>query len=405
MNGMRGMGPMLAIMLISSAMAGCTDLLGSNSPPTATISITPSGTVKAEESVTFSAAGSSDPDGDTLTFSWSFGDGNTGTGLTASHKYSQPGEYDVQLSVNDGTHDVTANKVVKVSDANAKEPEAVVKDDRQENCDGEEAKTTGSTPMVIVWVCEDDKDSGDREIEVSTSVTLDGSESWAGCAPDDSNCIPGDEYIVEWNWDLDTDEDSDGDGDTSNDIDATGETFTWEDRSVGAWDIRLTVVDNNGFESHQDAEVYVNYLGVWSDFVIDRAVNPNSPVIMTWEYPTTNTTRMVYFGLTYPQQDSDQPLGGVSGQTTNNVLDLYIYNTTEEEVFNTSSMEDEDRDQGDCDTNEDYCIVTRVSSYMIRPREPGDWTVDLQNGETHNTDVKELFVLLLYDSKSSAPDI
>ena len=29
--------------------------------------------------------------------------------------------------------------------------------------------------MVIVWVCEDDKDSGDREIEVSTSVTLDGS--------------------------------------------------------------------------------------------------------------------------------------------------------------------------------------------------------------------------------------
>ena len=65
MNGMRGMGPMLAIMLIASAMAGCTDLLGSNSPPTATISITPSGTVKAEESVTFSAAGSSDPDGDT----------------------------------------------------------------------------------------------------------------------------------------------------------------------------------------------------------------------------------------------------------------------------------------------------------------------------------------------------
>ena len=171
MNGMRGMGPMLAIMLIASAMAGCTDLLGSNSPPTATISITPSGTVKAEESVTFSAAGSSDPDGDTLTFSWSFGDGNTGTGLTASHKYSQPGEYDVQLSVNDGTHDVTANKVIKVSDANAKEPEAVVKDDRQENCDGEEAKTTGNTPMVIVWVCEDDKDSGDREIEVSTSVT------------------------------------------------------------------------------------------------------------------------------------------------------------------------------------------------------------------------------------------
>ncbi len=403
MNGMRGMSPMLAILLIGSAMAGCTDLLGSNGPPTAEISITPSGTVKAGDSVAFSAAGSSDPDGDTLSFSWDFGDGNTGTGLTASHTYLQTGEYTVELAVNDGNHDVTASKVVKVSDADAKEPEAVIKDDRQDNCKGEEAKTTGSA-MVIVWVCEEDKDAGDREVEVSTSVTLDGSDSWAGCAPDDSNCIPGDEYLVEWNWDLDTEDDSDGDGDTSNDIDATGETFTWEDRSAGAWDIRLTVIDNNGFESHQDAEVYINYWGVWNDFVIDRAVNPSSPVTITWEYPTTNTTRMAYFGVTYPQEDSDQPLGGVSGQTTNNRLDLYLYNTTEEEIFNTSSIEDGDRDHGDCDTNEDYCVVSRLGSYMIKPREPGDWTVDLQNEETHNTEVKELFIVLIYDSKSEGPE-
>ena len=69
---------------------------------------------------------------------------------------------------------------------------------------------------MIVWVCEDDNDVNDREVEVSTSVTLDGSDSWAGCDPDDSSCY-SEEYLVEWKWDLDTYTDSDNDGITDND--------------------------------------------------------------------------------------------------------------------------------------------------------------------------------------------
>ena len=52
-------------------------------------------------SVAMSAAGSSDPDGDALTYLWSFGDGATGMGLSVSHTYAQDGTFDVRLVVRD----------------------------------------------------------------------------------------------------------------------------------------------------------------------------------------------------------------------------------------------------------------------------------------------------------------
>ena len=64
----RDLACLMVIVFLAPMLAGCTDLLGSNSPPTATMTVDPSGTVKAGDSVTFSAAGSSDPDGDALTF-------------------------------------------------------------------------------------------------------------------------------------------------------------------------------------------------------------------------------------------------------------------------------------------------------------------------------------------------
>lgn len=69
----------------------------SNTAPIAAFSFTLSG---AE--ATFDATASSDPDGDTLVFSWLFGDGATGVGAAPVHTYGSPGTYEVALTVGDG---------------------------------------------------------------------------------------------------------------------------------------------------------------------------------------------------------------------------------------------------------------------------------------------------------------
>ena len=51
--------------------------------------------------VTFSGAGSSDPDGTIAGYAWSFGDGTTGTGATPSHTYAADGTFTVTLTVTD----------------------------------------------------------------------------------------------------------------------------------------------------------------------------------------------------------------------------------------------------------------------------------------------------------------
>jgi glucose/arabinose dehydrogenase len=52
--------------------------------------------------VQFSAAGTADPDGDTLHYHWTFGDGSTSTEASPAHMYEQRGSYTATLSVDDG---------------------------------------------------------------------------------------------------------------------------------------------------------------------------------------------------------------------------------------------------------------------------------------------------------------
>nr|WP_248297164.1 PQQ-dependent sugar dehydrogenase [Streptomyces sp. S1D4-11] len=53
--------------------------------------------------VSFSSAGSSDADGDALTYSWDFGDGGTSTAANPSHKYRTNGTYTATVTAKDAT--------------------------------------------------------------------------------------------------------------------------------------------------------------------------------------------------------------------------------------------------------------------------------------------------------------
>ncbi len=71
-------------------------------------------TGRAPLTVTFSASGSTDADGDSLDFAWDFGDGVTASGMTVSHTYTTEGTYAVTLTVSDGRLSDTAAVDIKV---------------------------------------------------------------------------------------------------------------------------------------------------------------------------------------------------------------------------------------------------------------------------------------------------
>ena len=64
---------------------------------------------------TFDAGGSTDPDNDPLTYAWTFGDGQSGTGITASRTYTSAGNKTVTLTVSDGTTTAQTTRTVAPS--------------------------------------------------------------------------------------------------------------------------------------------------------------------------------------------------------------------------------------------------------------------------------------------------
>lgn len=89
----------LAIVTTLLLMGACgpSGPTGPNRDPVASFTTSYSGT-----EVTFDAGASTDPDGDTLAYAWDFGDGASASGQKPKHRYTQPGSFVVELTVNDG---------------------------------------------------------------------------------------------------------------------------------------------------------------------------------------------------------------------------------------------------------------------------------------------------------------
>jgi hypothetical protein len=100
-HAINGTGTVVGHMVIHNAPRGA---LWTRSPSNRAPTAVPGGPYSGTEggAISFNGSGSSDPDGDALTYEWSFGDGNTSTAQNPTHTYVQDGSYTVTLTVRDG---------------------------------------------------------------------------------------------------------------------------------------------------------------------------------------------------------------------------------------------------------------------------------------------------------------
>ncbi|GAA2335676.1 discoidin domain-containing protein [Dactylosporangium salmoneum] len=98
----------------NSALYRFEGVPGGNRAPTAVVSASRT-SGQPPLAVSFSSAGSSDPEGGALTYSWAFGDGATSTQANPSHTYTANGSYTARLTVTDPAGNTgTASTLVTV---------------------------------------------------------------------------------------------------------------------------------------------------------------------------------------------------------------------------------------------------------------------------------------------------
>ena len=96
------------------AAAGGYFALRNRAPVLTGVNAIPANGLQNGTSIAFSGQALKDPDGDSLTYAWEFGDGGTETSATPTHVYTTTGTFAPKLTVSDGKHTVTASTSVTI---------------------------------------------------------------------------------------------------------------------------------------------------------------------------------------------------------------------------------------------------------------------------------------------------
>jgi PKD repeat protein len=189
----------------ATSTAEVTVSVAENVPPTASVSANRTA-VDPDGAIAFDGSASSDSDGSITSYEWTFDDGTTATGSTATHRYSSTGTYNATLTVTDDNGATsTAEVTVEV--------------------------TTNVAPTVSISANRTTAKEGDP-------IAFDGSGS-----------SDSDGTTTSYEWDF-------GDGTT-----ATGPTATHNFSGVGFHTVFLTVTDDDGASTTEtvDIEIVDNY--------------------------------------------------------------------------------------------------------------------------------------------------
>ncbi len=101
--------------MLTTWMLNQPEILGqssSNQSPIAAISDV--GQTIAGHTITLDAGASYDPVGNTLTYTWNFGDGTQANGIAVTHTYTRTGTYDLKLTISSTGGTRTITKVINV---------------------------------------------------------------------------------------------------------------------------------------------------------------------------------------------------------------------------------------------------------------------------------------------------